>query len=99
MRSDRMGRSEELSRLWRPPCGSMTDGDGTKERIGFVGLGIMGVPMARNALRAGFTVTVTNRTIARAEPLRAEGAIVAATPREVAEVSDLVVTMVTSSAD
>ncbi len=70
-----------------------------KERIGFAGLGIMGLPMARNALRAGFPVTVTNRTIARAEPLRAEGATVVGTPREVAERSDLVVTMVTSSPD
>jgi len=59
----------------------------------------MGLPMARNALRAGFPVTVTNRSIARAETLRAEGATVVGTPREVAERSDLVVTMVTSSPD
>ena len=70
-----------------------------KDRVGFVGLGIMGLPMARNALRAGFPVTVTNRSIARAETLRAEGATVVGTPREVAERSDLVVTMVTSSPD
>jgi len=71
----------------------------TRERIGFIGLGIMGLPMARNALRAGFPVTVTNRTIARAEPLKAEGATVVGAPKEVAERSDLVVTMVTSSPD
>jgi len=59
----------------------------------------MGLPMARNALRAGFPVTVTNRTIARAEPLKAEGATVVGAPKEVAERSDLVVTMVTSSPD
>ena len=71
----------------------------TRERVGFIGLGIMGLPMARNALRAGFPVTVTNRTIARAEPLKAEGATVVGAPKEVAERSDLVVTMVTSSPD
>src|SRR3977135_3018444 len=71
--------------------------DRTKPRIGFVGLGIMGLPMARNALKAGFPVTVTNRTLEKAAPLKAEGATVANSPREVAERSDIVVTMVTSS--
>ena len=69
------------------------------ERVGFVGLGIMGAPMARNAIKAGFPVTVTNRTLVRAKPLEELGATVARTPREVAERSDLVVTMVTSSPD
>jgi 2-hydroxy-3-oxopropionate reductase len=64
------------------------------ERVGFVGTGIMGAPMARNALRAGFAVTVTNRTLARAEPLAKDGAIVVKTPREVAERSEIVVSMV-----
>jgi len=59
----------------------------------------MGAPMARNAIKAGFPVTVTNRTLARAKPLEELGATVARTPREVAERSDLVVTMVTSSPD
>jgi 3-hydroxyisobutyrate dehydrogenase len=65
--------------------------------VGFVGLGIMGQPMARNALKAGFAVTVTNRTLTRADPLKTEGATVVKTPREVAQRSDIVVTMVTSS--
>ena len=64
------------------------------ERVGFVGTGIMGAPMARNALKAGFPVTVTNRTLSRAEPLAKDGAMVVKTPREVAERSDIVVTMV-----
>jgi 3-hydroxyisobutyrate dehydrogenase len=64
------------------------------ERVGFVGTGIMGAPMARNALKAGFPVTVTNRTLSRAEPLAKDGATVVKTPREVAERSDIVVTMV-----
>ncbi len=54
----------------------------------------MGAPMARNALKAGFPVTVTNRTLSRAEPLAKDGATVVKTPREVAERSDIVVTMV-----
>jgi len=64
------------------------------ERVGFVGTGIMGAPMARNAVKAGFAVTVTNRTLTRAEPLAKDGATVVKTPREVAERSDIVVTMV-----
>ena len=69
------------------------------ERVGFVGLGIMGTPMARNALKAGFPVTVTNRTPGRAKPLGEAGATVVRTPREVAQRCDIVVTMVTSSPD
>ncbi len=69
------------------------------ERIGFVGTGIMGTPMARNALRAGFAVTVTNRTPSRAEPLAKDGATVVKTPREVAGRSDIVVTMVPNTPD
>jgi 3-hydroxyisobutyrate dehydrogenase len=69
------------------------------ERIGFVGLGIMGTPMARNAMKAGFAVTVTNRTPERAKPFAEAGAAVVRTPREVAERSDILVTMVTSSPD
>jgi 3-hydroxyisobutyrate dehydrogenase len=64
------------------------------ERVGFVGTGIMGAPMARNALKAGYAVTVTNRTLSRAEPLAKDGATVVKTPREVAEHSEIVVTMV-----
>ncbi|OLE75472.1 MAG: 2-hydroxy-3-oxopropionate reductase [Chloroflexi bacterium 13_1_20CM_2_70_9] len=59
----------------------------------------MGAPMARNALKAGFAVTVTNRTLDRAKPLGDAGATVMRTPREVAERSDIVITMVTSSPD
>src|SRR5690348_1752945 len=68
-------------------------------RVGFVGLGIMGAPMAANILKAGFPLTVWNRTTARAEPLAAEGATVAASPAGVARASDLVVSCVTDSPD
>jgi len=69
------------------------------ERIGFVGTGIMGAPMARNARKAGFEVTATNRTLARAEALAKDGIAVVKTPREVAQRSDIVVTMVVDSPD
>ena len=69
------------------------------EKVGFVGTGIMGAPMARNAMKAGFPVTVTNRTPSRAAPLAKDGATVVNTPREVAERSDIVVTMVPNTPD
>jgi 3-hydroxyisobutyrate dehydrogenase len=69
------------------------------ERVGFVGTGIMGAPMARNAMKAGFSVTVTNRTPSRAAPLAKDGATVVKTPREVAERSEIVVTMVPNTPD
>src|SRR5439155_11745208 len=69
------------------------------ERIGFVGTGIMGAPMARNARKAGFEVTATNRTLSRAQALSQDGIAVVRTPREVAQRSDIVVTMVVDSPD
>ncbi len=69
------------------------------ERVGFIGTGIMGAPMARNLLKAGFPVTVTNRTLERAQPLAGDGAAVAGSPREVAQRSDIVITMVVDSPD
>jgi 2-hydroxy-3-oxopropionate reductase len=68
-------------------------------RVGFVGLGLMGLPMARNLLKAGYALTVWNRTAAKAEPLLAEGAQAAASPADVARRSDVVVTIVTDSPD
>jgi 2-hydroxy-3-oxopropionate reductase len=63
-------------------------------RVGFVGLGLMGRPMALNLLKAGFPLTVWNRTRARTEALAAAGATVANAPREVAARSDVVITIV-----
>jgi 3-hydroxyisobutyrate dehydrogenase-like beta-hydroxyacid dehydrogenase len=61
-------------------------------RIGFLGLGTMGFPMAHNLARAGHAVTVWNRTLAKAEPLLRKGATRAETPREAAAGQDLVFT-------
>jgi len=64
------------------------------ERIGFVGLGIMGRPMARNLMQAGHELVLYNRTRQKAEELAKEsGAGVAESPKEVAESSDVVITM------
>jgi 3-hydroxyisobutyrate dehydrogenase len=59
-------------------------------KLAFLGLGLMGAPMARRLLAAGHALTVWNRSPARAEPLRALGAHVAATPREAATGADIV---------
>ena len=69
------------------------------KRIGFIGLGIMGRPMSQNLLKAGYSVTVYNRSRGPAELLASAGAKVAASPRDVAADSDVVITMVTDSPD
>ncbi|MDR7589054.1 MAG: NAD(P)-binding domain-containing protein, partial [Armatimonadota bacterium] len=70
-----------------------------RERIGFIGLGIMGKPMARNLLRAGFPLTVHNRSRAPVEEMVAAGARDGGSPRGVAEASDIVITMLPDSPD
>lgn len=67
--------------------------------VGFIGLGIMGLSMARNILKAGHKVTVYNRTTTRAGILGQEGADVAATPADVAKRSEVVITCVTDTPD
>jgi len=69
------------------------------DRIGFIGLGIMGRPMARNLLKAGYHLTVWNRSQPGIDELAREGASPAASPEDVARQSDIVITMVTDSAD
>ena len=66
-----------------------------KERIGFIGLGIMGSRMAAQLAAAGFELTVWNRTTSVAEQWSQQhGGSVAATPAELAAASDVVITMV-----
>jgi 3-hydroxyisobutyrate dehydrogenase len=69
------------------------------ERIGFVGLGIMGRGMAHNLLRAGFALTVWNRTASRADDLVAAGAVLAASPAGLAAQSDIIITCVSDTPD
>ncbi len=68
-------------------------------RVGFIGLGIMGGPMAANLLKAGFELTVWNRTPERAAPLAEAGARVASGPAEVAAAAEVTITCVTASRD
>src|SRR3712207_1417907 len=67
------------------------------ERVGFIGLGIMGRPMAKNLMEAGYDLTVHNRSPQKAQELGEQGATVAESPREVAHDSDIVVTMLPDS--
>ena len=70
-----------------------------KDKIGFIGLGIMGRPMSQNLLSAGYQLTVYNRSKAPVDALVSQGASAASTPREVAEKSDVVITIVTDTPD
>ena len=67
-------------------------------RIGWIGIGRMGSPMAERLLKAGHEVRVWNRTRAKAEPLAAKGAILTDRPADLADV-DILFTMVSTAAD
>ena len=67
------------------------------KKIGFVGLGIMGKPMAKNLLRAGYEVTVFDINQAAVKEVMEEGAAMAKTSKEVAQHSELVITMLPNS--
>ena len=69
------------------------------EKIGFIGLGIMGRPMAKNLIEAGHELVLYTRTKEKAEKLAGDGATVASSPREVAESADVVITMLPDSPD
>ncbi len=70
-----------------------------RERIGFIGLGIMGRGMARNILKAGFPLRVWNRTASRMDELAAEGAGTASSPGDLAFHSDIIITCVSDTPD
>lgn len=67
-------------------------------RIGFIGMGLMGVPMSKRLLAKGYGVTVWNRTAEKAEPLRQAGAVVASSIAELVAASDLIMLCVTDTA-
>ena len=68
-------------------------------RVGFIGLGTMGTPMAMNVAKAGFPLTVWNRTAPKMEPLAQLGAKCAKSPAHLAAEVDVVVTMVSRPND
>jgi 2-hydroxy-3-oxopropionate reductase len=67
--------------------------------IGFIGLGIMGKPMARNLMKAGYSLVVHNRSRGAVDELSREGAKAAANSREVAQQSEVLITMLPDSPD
>ena len=69
------------------------------EKVGFVGLGIMGQGMALNLLKAGFSLTVWNRTASRTEAIVEAGAQAASDPAAVAAQSDIIVVCVSDTPD
>ena len=69
------------------------------ERIGFIGLGIMGRGMVDNLMQAGFDLTIWNRTASRMTPFTERGAEAASSPRAVAEKSDIIITCVSDTPD
>jgi 2-hydroxy-3-oxopropionate reductase len=71
----------------------------TMDTIGFIGLGVMGKPMARNLLKAGFPLVVHNRSRGAVDELAKEGARAAVSPKDVAAQSDIVILMLPDSPD
>lgn len=69
------------------------------ERVGFIGLGTMGKPMARNLIKAGYSLTVHNRSRGAVEELGKVGAQAATSPKEVAANSDVIITVLPDSPD
>jgi len=65
------------------------------QKVGFIGLGIMGQPMAANILKAGYELMVYNRTQEKAQALADAGALVASTPAELTNWADVIILMLT----
>jgi 3-hydroxyisobutyrate dehydrogenase len=68
-------------------------------KVGLIGLGTMGLPMARNLMKAGFSLTVYNRTASKADVIARQGAKVASSPRELGSIADVIVTIVSDTPD
>ena len=72
----------------------MSDVDPAKTKIGWIGTGVMGASMCGHLIDAGYKATVFTRTESKAGPLLEKGATWASTPKELAEASDVVFTIV-----
>ena len=64
-------------------------------KIGFIGTGLMGLPMAKNLLKSGFNIKAYNRSISKAEPLKELGAEVSKNFSEAVKDNDFIITMLT----
>jgi len=71
----------------------------SRQKVAFIGTGIMGAPMARNLLKAGYPLTVHSRTRSRAQPVIEAGASWADSPAAAAKDADVVITCVTDTGD
>jgi 2-hydroxy-3-oxopropionate reductase len=69
------------------------------KKVGFIGLGMMGTPMSKNLLKAGFDLTVWNRTQSKTSEIVKLGAKAAASAKQVASQSQVIITMLTGSAE
>jgi len=65
------------------------------KKVGFIGIGLMGLPMAKNLLKAGYELKAFNRTESKAEPLREFGGKISKSIKEVVSDNDVVITMLT----
>ena len=72
-------------------------GNGGKMKVGFIGLGIMGKPMCKNLVKAGYEVAVNDRNTAAAEELKSMGATVKETAAQIAQECEVIITMVPNS--
>ena len=66
----------------------------TREKIGFIGTGVMGSSMARNLMKAGYAVSIYTRTKEKAQSLLEDGACWASSPKELAKETDVVISIV-----
>jgi 3-hydroxyisobutyrate dehydrogenase len=73
------------------------DNSGSRPRLGFIGVGLMGGPMTSRLLDAGFQVTIWNRSAEKMAPLVAKGAVAADSPKGVAEASDIIMMCLTAA--
>ncbi len=65
------------------------------KKIGFIGIGLMGLPMSKNIAKAGYNLTVFNRSKNKAEPLKEFGAKISNTLKDAVDGSDIIITMLT----
>jgi 2-hydroxymethylglutarate dehydrogenase len=70
-----------------------------ESKIGYIGLGAMGKPMAKNLIRGGFSLTVYNRTTEKTKELREMGASVSSTPKDLAFACNIIIVNVSNSPD
>src|ERR1700761_4192413 len=73
-------------------------GEGQREKLGYLGLGMMGFPMSRRLLNAGYDLAVWNRSAGKAQALIEAGARLAANPREVAASASIIFMCLTDAA-